>query len=921
KKKARSLKANFFLCATRARLVVSVAHVIVTTKKFMRPSWASSQGSKEKISTIEGIHVIESSKAWATQTKLFKAFRSPSTFLRGPEFFSRILSHNPYELSFQTGQCSIILSCRCCYYHAITARRAASDRSILLRTLIILHNFSRRSTSLYPWLRRSSSELLHAREPAHIIYSAFHQPHTHLHTHTPTSRRCSMSSYFGESVQQREKSRVLSLTQGGRLFALSRRAAGRTPTVVAEADEVCDGSDRPGVHGRTEMTRGMRRSSCSLLSMLSVIVMSGAETVTGIPVTRTSQESTLGVVGAEEGKRERERQDWQWEIIIFLARQKRGRRGGDLARRGTRVYIYSCAAAAAAAAASHDSTRCSLLVDSRHLRYDRRVSAENSQEVTGRKSVCLCCSSSSYIYIYIWRVFESLSRCGYVCVCCKLAVYKLIIRSSRHRCARKWNTCIERTHIHTYATISRQGVAILLACVLSYAPAAAPEAIYYMPHVCMRPIGLELLALAELRSTCFRGCLYSKLLIVPPVPRTLCAVAPTAVPCKLATRVPATAWAVVHTSFVLDITKTTTAARPYMRIYICTLKRCLPRYKVRRIKFLPDSRACMFHIFALNIYEYIFIRVIDLIFVFHLHNRVPAAPLVLIKSAILIRRAGGATAALAPASSLRESSTRNIQHREHGTRANNTITGFREICMPIATYSPPRCALLHGKSWAIAVFACLTEPYFARASSVAAAAALQGKTFDTKHTTSNKHTLRNELRCRKIIGLTLDLQPAVFRRFFGGEKKIYDFLYSSLVSTPYRAVASVSFDASRAHAEIYKAITRGRTIASRTPTKIELYIDSSAGNLLGAYLSCTNLHESRRSVIFAKRKKKKEKSRESPNTHTISFELAERVKISLQAVCIPSTHCLLYASYIYGSVIVGRGAAVVRPSCNSASGL
>ncbi|CAB0033476.1 unnamed protein product [Trichogramma brassicae] len=84
-------------------------------------------------------------------------------------------------------------------------------------------------------------------------------------------------------------------------IALSRRAAGRTPTVVAEADEVCDGSDRPGVHGRTEMTRGMRRSSCSLLSMLSVIVMSGAETVTGIPVTRTSQESTLGVVvGAEE---------------------------------------------------------------------------------------------------------------------------------------------------------------------------------------------------------------------------------------------------------------------------------------------------------------------------------------------------------------------------------------------------------------------------------------------------------------------------------------------------------------------------------------------------------------------------------------------------------------------------------------------
>ncbi|CAB0043015.1 unnamed protein product [Trichogramma brassicae] len=76
-------------------------------------------------------------------------------------------------------------------------------------------------------------------------------------------------------------------------IALSRRAAGRTPTVVAEADEVCDGSDRPGVHGRTEMTRGMRRSSCSLLSMLSVIVMSGAETVTGIPVTRTSQESTL----------------------------------------------------------------------------------------------------------------------------------------------------------------------------------------------------------------------------------------------------------------------------------------------------------------------------------------------------------------------------------------------------------------------------------------------------------------------------------------------------------------------------------------------------------------------------------------------------------------------------------------------------
>ncbi|CAB0037528.1 unnamed protein product [Trichogramma brassicae] len=84
-------------------------------------------------------------------------------------------------------------------------------------------------------------------------------------------------------------------------IALSRRAVGRTPA-VAEADEVFDGSDRPGVHGRTEITRGMRRSSCSFLSMLSVIVMSEVETVTGIPVTRTSQESTLGVVGVEEIK-------------------------------------------------------------------------------------------------------------------------------------------------------------------------------------------------------------------------------------------------------------------------------------------------------------------------------------------------------------------------------------------------------------------------------------------------------------------------------------------------------------------------------------------------------------------------------------------------------------------------------------------
>uniref|UniRef100_A0ABD2WEB1 Secreted protein n=1 Tax=Trichogramma kaykai TaxID=54128 RepID=A0ABD2WEB1_9HYME len=77
-------------------------------------------------------------------------------------------------------------------------------------------------------------------------------------------------------------------------IALSRRASGRTHA-LAELDEVFDGSARPAVHGRTEMTWGLRRSSCSALSMLSAVVMSGVETDAGIPVTRTSQESTVGV--------------------------------------------------------------------------------------------------------------------------------------------------------------------------------------------------------------------------------------------------------------------------------------------------------------------------------------------------------------------------------------------------------------------------------------------------------------------------------------------------------------------------------------------------------------------------------------------------------------------------------------------------
>ncbi|CAB0030801.1 unnamed protein product [Trichogramma brassicae] len=76
-------------------------------------------------------------------------------------------------------------------------------------------------------------------------------------------------------------------------IALSRWSPGSTPALV-EADEMFGGSFRPGVHGRTEMTRGMRRSSCSVLSMLSVMVMSGVESVAGIPVTRTSQESIVG---------------------------------------------------------------------------------------------------------------------------------------------------------------------------------------------------------------------------------------------------------------------------------------------------------------------------------------------------------------------------------------------------------------------------------------------------------------------------------------------------------------------------------------------------------------------------------------------------------------------------------------------------
>uniref|UniRef100_A0ABD2WJP8 Uncharacterized protein n=1 Tax=Trichogramma kaykai TaxID=54128 RepID=A0ABD2WJP8_9HYME len=77
-------------------------------------------------------------------------------------------------------------------------------------------------------------------------------------------------------------------------IALSRRASGRTPA-LAELDEVFDGSARPAVHGRTEMTWGLRRSSCSALSMLSAVVMTGVETDAGIPVTRTSQESTVSV--------------------------------------------------------------------------------------------------------------------------------------------------------------------------------------------------------------------------------------------------------------------------------------------------------------------------------------------------------------------------------------------------------------------------------------------------------------------------------------------------------------------------------------------------------------------------------------------------------------------------------------------------
>uniref|UniRef100_A0ABD2X3S9 Uncharacterized protein n=1 Tax=Trichogramma kaykai TaxID=54128 RepID=A0ABD2X3S9_9HYME len=456
----------------------------------------------------------------------------------------------------------------------------------------------------------------------------------------------------------------------------------------------------------------------------------------------------------------------------------------------------------------------------------------------------------------------------------------------------------------------------------------------------------------------------------------LCAVAPTAIPRKLAARVPATASAVVRIvpTRYYENTLATITARPY----ICTLKRCLPRYKVRRIKFLPDSRACMFYIFAFNIYEYIFIRVIDLIFVFHLHNWsaslilnarqcnactdsldklwyvpyimstvyrkfyvtfVQSPRLALIKSAILIRRAGGATAPAA--SSLCESYA---QHSEHNTNEQHNYGISRNMRADRDILSSRCMPLLHGEGSAIAVFACLTEPYFVRASPVAVAAGSSTSRQNFRHkayhleqtfginlypiirmlllhlfvatsllrrifTAETLHayiyiyctvyidTLRNELRCRKIIGLTLDLQPAVFRRSRGGEKKVYDFLYSSLrVSTPHGGEYHLTHLA-RTLKYIKPLPGAGRSRRAGRP-KLN-YISTLRGwKFTVAYLSCTNLHESRRSVIFAKRKKRK-KNLGNPPIHTRYIFRACGTRQDLSASCVYTQHTLLAIRFVY----------------------
>ncbi|CAB0041969.1 unnamed protein product [Trichogramma brassicae] len=125
-----------------------------------------------------------------------------------------------------------------------------------------------------------------------------------------------MSSYFGESVQQREKSRVLSLTQGGRLLLSHDGQLGALQRSWPRQMRCAMDLDRPGVHGRTEMTRGMRRSSCSLLSMLSFTnwtVLTDATTSDHRTILITVEEDVLH---AAEGRTRYNTKRTSWHIFV-----------------------------------------------------------------------------------------------------------------------------------------------------------------------------------------------------------------------------------------------------------------------------------------------------------------------------------------------------------------------------------------------------------------------------------------------------------------------------------------------------------------------------------------------------------------------------------------------------------------------------
>uniref|UniRef100_A0ABD2X3Q9 Uncharacterized protein n=1 Tax=Trichogramma kaykai TaxID=54128 RepID=A0ABD2X3Q9_9HYME len=154
---------------------------------------------------------------------------------------------------------------------------------------------------------------------------AFHQPHTHLHTHKATCCRAPSK----EEMITGERATLASLLTGAKLFL----SLSLSPSFSLGSVEL-SGKKMLGI-----FPWALLLAHSFFLAALLLLVLLFSYTLCGfIGVLFFLPRFFSYFIIFFLQEREREKQDWQWEIIIFLARQKRGRRGGDLAR-GTSVYI------------------------------------------------------------------------------------------------------------------------------------------------------------------------------------------------------------------------------------------------------------------------------------------------------------------------------------------------------------------------------------------------------------------------------------------------------------------------------------------------------------------------------------------------------------------------------------------------------